>query len=98
MNSTTEIFTCPIDLNIYDTNTRKPISIVPCGHSICYHCYDVIKKSNNQCPICRMKMTGFVNIFLALNYLDQASSSKNNNAPVAFSAVIIKFYLFFYKF
>ena len=87
----TEIFTCPIDLNRYDTTNRKPISIIPCGHSICNGCYDAIKRTNNLCPLCRTRMTGFVTNFLALNYLNQPSASANNNPAASSSAVSIKF-------
>lgn len=42
-------FTCPIDFEVYNETDRKPMVIVPCGHSICEKCLSTLPK--NECPV-----------------------------------------------
>jgi hypothetical protein len=40
-------------------DTRRELcQIQPCNHYMCKDCYDLIKRLNNLCPFCGVKMTG----------------------------------------
>jgi len=47
---------CSICTNQYDKGARKPYSISPCGHYLCFCCINSIV--NNKCPHCREPITG----------------------------------------
>ena len=55
-NSGPTDFVCEICLNRYDTISRRPYSLVPCGHTFCMNCMNQIPSS--ACPTCR---AGFIN-------------------------------------
>lgn len=50
-NSESSDFVCEICLNNYDTISRKPYSLVPCGHTFCLSCMNQI--TSKICPTCR---------------------------------------------
>lgn len=51
----TSEFVCEICLNSYDAITRKPYSLVPCGHSFCILCMNQMQNFN--CPVCRAQFS-----------------------------------------
>lgn len=45
------MLTCPVCLDKYNQTKRRPMVLVPCGHTICNSCYG--KLTVNNCPIDR---------------------------------------------
>ena len=59
MKSLDEHNSCPIDLEPYDLDDRKPIILNKCGHSMCKSCFN--KLTDKTCPFCRMPVTSILN-------------------------------------
>jgi hypothetical protein len=44
---------CTVCYLIYDNNERFPMILVPCGHSICKECTQLMNSLTRICPFCR---------------------------------------------
>ena len=47
-------FECSLCIELYDENKRKPLCLVPCGHTLCKVC--AFQLVANECPFCRLKI------------------------------------------
>lgn len=47
-----EKYECELCLDVFNLYDRKPVCLVPCGHSLCMKCFDSLRK--NVCPFCRV--------------------------------------------
>ncbi len=47
-------FECSLCIESYDESKRKPLCLVPCGHTLCKHCTNQLV--SNECPFCRLKI------------------------------------------
>eukprot|EP00128_Syssomonas_multiformis_P012681 Colp12_sorted_trinity150504_noHs@23539 len=57
------VSSCPICLERYSRNFVVPLSLVPCGHSTCQPCWNILAHQHRQrhlCPICRTHVTSQV--------------------------------------
>ena len=48
-------FECSLCCELYDENKRKPLVLVPCGHSLCKVCAHQLVV--NECPFCRIEIS-----------------------------------------
>ena len=79
--SPTADFICEICLNNYDTISRKPYSLVPCGHTFCLSCMNQV--TSNLCPTCRSPFEGRVPNWEITRRLDPKQlSAAAPSAPV----------------
>lgn len=60
INDAKEILNCPICYNDLNLNDSYCI-IEKCQHSICFDCFDTLKKHNNKCPICGLEFSSVLN-------------------------------------
>ena len=49
---------CKICFESYDSNRRPPVTLIPCGHSLCGHCLNAIRYASAAptCPHCRCEI------------------------------------------
>ena len=48
-------FECSLCCELYDENKRKPLVLVPCGHTLCKVCaYQLV---TSECPFCRLAIS-----------------------------------------
>jgi hypothetical protein len=66
---------CSICTNQYDNAARKPYSISPCGHYLCFCCINRIE--NNKCPNCREPITGKIINRAILTLMDMPKEFDN---------------------
>ena len=60
---------CVIDCEPF-SSSHKPVSIVPCGHTICEDCcLQLLKYTNAKCPFCRGIITQYTINYLALDLI-----------------------------
>ena len=59
-------FDCPICCEIMDSN-RKPITISPCGHTVCSICF---KEKDKYCPVCKKLVSQRATNFSLLSIID----------------------------
>jgi hypothetical protein len=51
-----EAFECELCIEGFNQYDRKPITQVPCGHTICQKCLDKLEINKTQCPFCRVEV------------------------------------------
>lgn len=69
---------CPISLDTYNDKERKPIVLVPCGHSICEECLE--KLTNKVCPVDRKPFTSTTINYSLIGSLNDKTASNSSFA------------------
>jgi hypothetical protein len=75
---------CPICFERYNTNDRKPLTLQPCGHTLCQVCK--LKLRSTECPTCRTQFTSETPNFALMEVMEQMSkSAEGGGAAVSVS-------------
>jgi hypothetical protein len=53
---------CDICFEKYNANERRPITILPCTHSLCQECLCKIQKLKFPCPKCKKNITNIIDL------------------------------------
>ncbi len=61
---------CEICLERYDKMERKPMTIIPCGHTYCHDCLSKLKRQVNKCPKCKQTIASKKPSYAVLSILD----------------------------
>lgn len=61
---------CEICLEKYDKVERKPMTIIPCGHTYCLDCLGRLKRQINKCPKCKQPISSKKPSYAVLSILD----------------------------
>lgn len=51
-----EAFECELCVDGFNQYDRRPITQVPCGHTICLKCLNKLEINRSQCPFCRVEV------------------------------------------
>ena len=66
---------CDICCEGYNINDRKPMTVIPCGHTFCLNCLEELKKCEYMCPNDRERITNEKPNYALLNLLNAKRSS-----------------------
>lgn len=61
---------CEICLEKYDKIERKPMTIIPCGHTYCLECLSKLKRQIYKCPKCKQPISSKKPSYAVLSILD----------------------------
>lgn len=51
-----DTFECELCIDGFNQYDRRPITQVPCGHTICLKCLNKLEINRSQCPFCRVEV------------------------------------------
>ena len=80
-------FNCEICCENFNNSNRKPITVMPCGHSFCLECVEKLKKQDFICPTDREPIVNQKPNYALLNFM---SSNLDQTKNVSFCKVASK--------